>query len=75
MAVDGKSGQMIWELKEFSFINDLANEMNPILIDLYTVNVLRDLDGSFYYSTTKMCYSKYLNFRRRSFRHRGRSYR
>ena len=45
MAVDGKSGQMIWELKEFSFVNDLANEMNPILIDLYTVNVLRDLDG------------------------------
>lgn len=42
-AVDGKSGRMLWQLKEFTLQSPEEVDMNSV--DLYTVNLMRDLDS------------------------------
>ncbi|XP_012162014.1 uncharacterized protein LOC101461950 [Ceratitis capitata] len=39
-AIDGRSGNSIWEFREME-----VETNSPIVMDLYTINVVRDLDG------------------------------
>lgn len=43
VALDGKSGRMLWEMKEFNLQSPEEIDVNSV--DLYTVNLMRDLDS------------------------------
>lgn len=43
VALDGKSGRLLWEMKEFSL--QAAEDSDVNSVDLYTVNMMRDLDS------------------------------
>lgn len=43
ISLDGKSGRMLWEMKEFTMRSPEEIDVNSV--DLYTVNLLRDLDS------------------------------
>lgn len=43
VAIDGKSGRLLWELKEFNLQSPEEIDVNSV--DLYTVNLIRDLDS------------------------------
>lgn len=42
-AIDGKSGTLIWDFKRLSIVS--PDEMDSSSVDLYTVNIIRDLDS------------------------------
>ena len=44
MAIDGKTGKLLWELKEFNYHESEEIDLN-VNVNLYTVNLMRDLDG------------------------------
>jgi hypothetical protein len=41
VALDGKSGRLLWEMKEFSM--QAPEEIDVNSVDLYTVNIMRGL--------------------------------
>ncbi|KAG5682233.1 hypothetical protein PVAND_011598 [Polypedilum vanderplanki] len=43
-AIDGKQGKLLWELKRFN-IQTSASEFDINSVDLYTINLMRDLDS------------------------------
>lgn len=43
VALDGKSGRLLWEMKEFNM--QAPEEIDVNSVDLYTVNLMRDLDS------------------------------
>lgn len=45
IAIDGKTGKFIWEIQEASAYGQYtAEDLSSMIIDLYTVNILPDLD-------------------------------
>jgi hypothetical protein len=42
-AIDGKQGKLLWDLKRLSFLS--ADEIDVNSVDLYTINLVRDLDA------------------------------
>lgn len=45
MAIDGKTGKLLWELKEFNYHESNEEIDLNVNVNLYTVNLMRDLDG------------------------------
>jgi hypothetical protein len=43
LAIDGKQGKLLWELKRFSIQSPEEYDVNAV--DLYTINLMRDLDS------------------------------
>lgn len=42
-AIDGKTGKLLWDFKRLSIVS--PDEMDASSVDLYTVNIIRDLDS------------------------------
>lgn len=45
VAVDGKSGMLIWQSKDYSLMRAQDEDFDVNAIDLYTINLMRDLDS------------------------------
>jgi hypothetical protein len=45
VAVDGKSGTLLWQSKDYSLMRAQEEDFDVNAIDLYTINLMRDLDS------------------------------